>query len=270
MVTSEALVQAVILQNIVVAPRIMRITLDAPDVALNAQPGQFLHLLCSEKGCLDPILRRPISIHNVRRTAGEVVMIYEVRGRGTDLLSRKQEGESIDLLGPLGNGFELPKLSDSKALVVGGGMGVAPLVFLTDELVNILGCENVDVHVGFRSDSALICRDDFELMDASVKAATEDGSFGSMGYVTALVSEYLQSADPGNPPIVYACGPVPMLRAVARIVLEHGFKCQVSLEAKMACGIGACMGCAVKVRPDKYVRACKEGPVFGADEVIWE
>lgn len=248
----------------------MRISLHAPEVVRKAKPGQFVHLLCSERGSSDPLLRRPLSIHNIRRESDEVVLLYEVRGRGTDLLSRKTPGEEVDLLGPLGNGFDLPVSSDAKALVVGGGMGVAPLVFLAEELVRVVGCENVAVHVGFRNESALICRSDFELMEASVQAATEDGSYGITGYVTALVAEYLEAFDPRNPPTIYACGPIPMLRAVAKIAGERGVACRVSLEARMACGIGACMGCAVKVKPDEYVRVCKEGPVFNADEVIWE
>jgi dihydroorotate dehydrogenase electron transfer subunit len=267
---SEERVKSSIIENVQVAPRIMRITLHAPEVARTAQPGQFVHLLCSESGSFDPLLRRPISIHNVRRDSGKVILMYEVRGRGTDLLSRMTEGDTVDLLGPLGNGFDLPKSSHAKTLVVGGGMGVAPLVFLADELVKRVGCENVHVHVGYRTESALICRDDFELMDASVRAATEDGSYGATGYVTALVSEYLDEIDSEDTPTVYACGPVPMLRAVSKIVCERGFTCLVSLEAKMACGIGACMGCAVKVKPDEYVRVCKEGPVFNADEVVWD
>lgn len=235
-------------------------------------PGQFVHVLVGSTN--DPLLRRPLSIHDV--DSGRIVLLYEVRGRGTALLAEKREGESVDLIGPLGNGFTLPTSADQPVLIIGGGIGAAPLKFLTRVIAEKYGKSCLHLLTGARSMSGHICHDEFCSFcedDDKYRVCTDDGSFGVKGVVTDLLNPWLDELSSKGDPIIYACGPTPMLKAVSAITKARGLKCQVSLEAKMACGVGACMGCVIKVRDGdstKYVRCCKEGPVFDADEVVWD
>lgn len=242
-------------------------TLGAPELAEICSPGQFLHVLCHSGN--DPILRRPFSIHDADSKLGLVSLLYQVRGRGTQLLAERLPGEMLDVLGPLGRGFDLPKAAGQPILLVGGGMAVAPLYFLARRISETTGCAKTAFLIGAHTEDMLLCLDEFALLRLVVQTATEDASHGHHGLVTDLLESYLHG---GDKPLVYACGPWPMLKAVAEITRAHGLKCQVSTEAKMACGVGACMSCVIKVRDGdsaKYVRSCKEGPVFDADEVIW-
>ncbi|MDD5045304.1 MAG: dihydroorotate dehydrogenase electron transfer subunit, partial [Candidatus Omnitrophica bacterium] len=178
-------------------------------------------------------------------------------------LSQKGAGEYLDVIGPLGNGFTLPLTPYPLSLLVAGGMGVAPLVYLAE----ILKRSKILVLIGAQSKSGIICEKEFKDLGCSVKIATDDGSCGFRGKVTELLSNILVTMD-CRPATIYACGPRPMLKAVAEIAQKENIPAQISLEEHMACGIGACLGCAVNTRAG-YKRVCKDGPVFGAEEIIW-
>ena len=250
-----------IIEHEEVAPHTRLLVLGAPKLAQSAQPGQFVHVLCGSS--YDPLLRRPLGVHAADPKTGHVSLLYEIVGRGTSLLAEKCKGEILDVLGPLGNGFALPKSKERPVLLIAGGIGIAPIYFLAQRI------KNAAIIIGARTKDMLLYTDQF----ADVRTATDDGSAGYHGFVTGPLQEYIKGMDKSNPPLVYACGPMPMLKAVAGITKAHGLKCQISTEAKMACGVGACMSCVIKVKSGdsyEYVRACKEGPVFDAYEVIWE
>ena len=252
------------------APQIFRLRLSSPRIAREAQPGQFLHLRIREG--TDPLLRRPFSIHRVDRERGEVQVLYQVVGRGTRLLSRRPTGECLDVLGPLGHGFEVCE-EGGGVLLVAGGIGMAPLIFLWEDLFR---GRAVTALIGARSRDGILCHDLLRSGGATVHIATDDGSFGHRGLVTDLLNAQLEAGrEASASPVVYACGPVAMLASVAALCRAYGVPCQVSLESRMACGVGACLGCVLKVRssvPPGYAtkRVCKEGPVFDAEEVIFD
>jgi len=258
-----------------VGPRLWRLVFGSPELAASAIPGQFVHVLCGTSH--DPLLRRPFSIHDADPDSGQAALLYEVRGRGTALLAEKRPGEMLDILGPLGNGFRLPVSGDQPVVLAGGGVGIAPLRFLARKIADAVGGECITFNFGARTSEMHVCLDDFRCLcpmdlESRLWIATDDGSLGDQGLVTDLLVRRVQELGDSEQPLIYACGPTPMLREVARIAGEHHLQCQVSLEAKMACGVGACMGCVVKARDGdgfKYVRVCKEGPVFDAHEVIW-
>jgi len=263
-----------------VGPQTFLLCLMSPQIAREARPGQFLHLRIREG--TDPLLRRSFSIHRVDRERGEMQVLYQVVGRGTEILSRKPIGETLDCLGPLGHGFEV---SDDPrgAVIVAGGIGIAPLIFLTEDS---LRGRDVTALIGARSSDGILYHDLLRSWGAKVHLATDDGSLGHRGPVTDLLQQQTTmrrgrggdkergSVTP-SPRSLYACGPVPMLRRVAELCREYEIPCQVSLENLMGCGLGACLGCVVKTRSSvppgyEYKRVCKEGPVFEAGEVIFE
>ncbi|RKY66278.1 MAG: dihydroorotate dehydrogenase electron transfer subunit [Candidatus Latescibacterota bacterium] len=248
-----------------IAPQIFRLRLLSPRIAREARPGQFVHLRIREG--TDPLLRRPFSIHRVNRERGEVQVLYQVVGQGTRLLSRKPVGERLDVLGPLGHRFEVSE-EGGGVLLVAGGIGIAPLVFLCEDL---LRGHAVTALIGARSRDGILCHDSLRSGGVTVHIATDDGSLGHRGLVTDLLNAQLEAGREA----VYACGPVAMLRTVSALCRAHRISCQISLESRMACGLGACLGCAVKVRSSvppgyEYKRVCKEGPVFDAEEVIFD
>jgi dihydroorotate dehydrogenase electron transfer subunit len=237
-------------------------------IAKQAVAGQFVNIKVS--AAPEPLLRRPVSIHGVK--ASKVKIIYEIIGRGTQILAARKPGEFLDLIGPLGNGFDylrpLAKSTQAKNILVAGGMGVAPLVFLADKLTKLktrnLRPETI-VLMGAKTKEQIICRPEFIALSCTVKLATDDGSLGLKGRVTDLLSIVLGQAEPAN---LFACGPHSMLKTVAQIAHEHKVPAQLSLEEHMACGIGACLGCVVATKTG-YKSACKDGPVFSSEELIW-
>ena len=245
--------------------------LRAPDISRRAMPGQFLDIKLGDNGI--PLLRRPFSIH---RIAGPIVeVLYEVLGRGTEILSQKHPGEYLDIIGPLGNKFDLKKSEKSVkkgiSILVAGGMGVAPLMFLAEELIQQRVSESknkVFVLAGAKSGSRILCEKEFKQLGCKFQVATDDGSRGFKGKVTDLLA-YSLSAIEYRLSTIFACGPKPMLSEISKICAKYNMPGQVSLEEHMACGIGACLGCAVKTKSG-YQRVCMEGPVFDADEIIWE
>lgn len=249
--------RCVLLDKKEVAPGIFDFWVSSQTFAQSAQPGQFAHLLVPGK-----TLRRPISICDVDRERGALRLVFEVRGEGTRILSQKKPGESLDILAPLGHGFTLGNATEN-AVFVGGGIGVPPLLYAARHY----GC-NATVIIGFRNKNAVILEQDFKDAGCRVIVTTDDGSYGVHGFVTASLAEVLQ----GRVDKVYACGPTPMLKAVAASAEQAGAPCQVSLEERMGCGVGACLVCACKIKAggsETFQHVCKDGPVFDAKEVVW-
>jgi dihydroorotate dehydrogenase electron transfer subunit len=256
--------QTKILENEKLAPGYYRLTLQCPTLARTVEPGQFVMLKVSK--AYDPLLRRPFSIHN---TDGERVQIlYQVVGQGTHLMTQMIEGEELDILGPLGNGFSLPP-GATQALLVGGGVGVAPLLFWAQELSHRQ--VKLAMFIGGKSKSDLLATDDFKQLGASLYLATEDGSAGHAGMVTAMLEDYLKTGSSAPNTAIFACGPKAMLAHVAGLAKNYKLPAQLSLDVVMACGVGACMGCVVATTDTKkYNRVCREGPVFDATRIEWE
>ena len=255
-----------IIENKKVSSNCYRMTFASKEISEQARPGQFLHIRCTES--YDPLLRRPISIHSLN---GNVVgILYRVVGKGTNLLSEKISGEFLDVIGPLGNGFDYQLLvSPQLPILVGGGIGIAPLYFLAQRLVK--QCSNVTVLIGADTKCNILCLNEFKKLDCKVKISTDDGSSGISGTVVDLLKKELV---PLNSKFkVFACGPVAMLKQINQLVSKYNVSSQVSLERQMACGVGACMGCTIKIRKNKvfdYKRVCKDGPVFDMKEIVWE
>ena len=239
--------------------------LNCPRIVTMARPGQFVMLRMGSG--YDPLLRRPFSICGTR---GDLILVlYDVVGRGTNALSTIEAGNRVTVLGPLGKGFVFGT-DHRMPLLVAGGIGIAPLLYLTQTMAE----KRYRLLAGFRTAAAIIDgrATGGELIDVTI--ATDDGTEGHHGPVTDLLEEHLAaSASRGNSPIVYACGPKGMLKKVAAMTLTNGIACQVSLEAHMACGLGACQGCAVKAtaREERsYYHVCADGPVLPARAVDWD
>lgn len=235
----------------------------AQEVAQKAVPGQFISMYTNDGGKLLP---RPISICEINQEQGMLRVVYRVTGKntGTEQFSKLQSGDNIEIMGPLGNGFPLETGRDKKALLFGGGIGVPPMLELAKQLKSEY---STDCHLvmGYRSETFLT-----EEMEkaGTLYIATEDGSIGTKGNVIDAVKERKLEAD-----IIYACGPTPMLRAIKEYALENHIPCYISMEERMACGIGACLACVCKTKDvDEHSnvhnkRVCKDGPVFLAEEV---
>ena len=227
-------------------------TIKSPEIAADVQVGQFLHISCGK----DAFLRRPISICDSDNET--VRFIFEVKGKGTKYLSEYNEGDTLDIMGPLGHGFCTDGVRNP--VIIGGGIGVFPLFKLAKEI-------KADIFLGFRNVSRVVMEDEFKAVARSLTIGTDDGSYGYNGYIASAMAEYL---DKNECDMIYACGPTPMLGAVKKIAEERGIKCQLSLEQRMGCGIGACLVCSCETifdGMDKRKRVCKDGPVFFSTEV---
>jgi dihydroorotate dehydrogenase electron transfer subunit len=237
-------------------------SLRSAEITQAAKPGQFV--MMRVRPGLDPLLRRPFSICGVRDDL--FLVLYRIVGKGTSLMTGLREGERVSVLGPLGKSFAAPEKRTGR-LLVGGGIGIAPLVFL-DQFHRE---KKLTLMMGFRSAKDIITPQRITGEDMGFLVATDDGTKGHHGPVTDLIEEHLRKNH--GEVTVYACGPKPMLRKVAEMTMARSIPCQVSLEAHMACGLGACQGCAVKASPKSgrsYFHVCKEGPVFEAEEIDWE
>jgi dihydroorotate dehydrogenase electron transfer subunit len=255
-------IAAKIKANTRVGQHCYKLALAAPAVARNAAPGNFLMVKVS--GNTDPLLRRPLSIHSVDSSAGVVELLYEVVGTGTRILSQKKTGERVSVIGPLGNGFSFSRdMKRRHAVIVAGGMGAAPLLFLAQRIK----ADCMTVLIGARTRQQLLCISDFKKLGCDVSVATDDASSGFHGRVTELLEDIL-ARNAGSNPVLYGCGPEPMLKAMALLCRKHRLHAQVSLEAHMACGIGACLGCVVQTKQG-LSRVCKEGPVFEISDLVW-
>lgn len=261
--------QARVLFNRCVGPCYFRMGLTCHPDYRKAIPGQFVMLRGSDWS--GPLLNRPFSIHRpILSSHGfdGIEILYRSVGEGTRRLSLCKPGDGIDLLGPLGRGFEVLD-APRRILIVGGGVGVAPLVFLASVLIQKgIDPKACTVFIGGRSKSDLLCLDAFTQLNMPLITTTEDGSEGERGLITAPLDAQLTNRPP--PDIIFACGPVGMLRQVVHTANRRGVACQVSIETMMACGMGACLGCAVENRDptQKYWHACLDGPVFNAEKIL--
>jgi len=255
---------AKLLANERVNDSVYRLSLHAPEAARAARPGQFVHLRLSHSS--DPLLRRPFGVYGVDQEAGTLEILYQVVGRGTKLLASGRLGPVVSVLGPLGRGFTVPAPA-SPVAVVAGGLGIAPLYFLLEELRSA-GQEGV-LFQGAKTSNLILAGEKVARLGFDRKIATDDGSAGFHGSVVDLVAGELRQ---GRFSFVYAAGPALMLKALCKVMREAVVEGEVSLEQRMGCGIGACMCCSAAVRgyPRKYARVCADGPVFPAGEVVWE
>ena len=244
----------------------------SPEIASSATPGQFVMLKIDNS--FDPLLPRPMSIHSIIKDDNRRIgftILYKVMGKGTRLLSKKRMGEKLGVIGPLGKGFDLNRLdSGCEPIIVGGGIGIAPLLFLASDLME-KGFKP-SVFLGANSQEELLGLKEFESMGVSPQVSTENGSKGVKGMVTDLLKSYLDGSR-GVRGEVFTCGPPAMLEKVVSLAKRCGLKSQLSLERHMACGLGACLGCVVRITSKDssqsfYQRVCTEGPVFNGEDII--
>ena len=230
---------------------VLKMVLEGDTSAITAT-GQFVNVALPER-----YLRRPISVCDCE--PGKLTLIYKIVGGGTADMAAMEPGTQLDVLTGLGNGYDLSLAGDAP-LILGGGIGVPPMYWLTKELI-LSGCaaESLTVVLGFNARDEIFFEEEFRKLGCRVIVTTVDGSYGIKGYVTTPINEVEYSS-------YFACGPTPMLKAVKKTLGGRG---QLSLEERMGCGFGACMGCSIKVR-DGYKRVCKDGPVFRSDELVWD
>ena len=235
-----------------------QLVLDAPQIAAAAQCGQFVHIACGEGN----LLRRPISICEAGE--GRLRIVFQVKGEGTRWLAARKAGDTLDVLGPLGHGFDTAALG-ARPVFLGGGIGVPPMLQAA-KCAKAAGAAPRAI-LGFRNKGAVILEEDFRAV-CETFVTTDDGSYARHGFVTDVLKELVADATG-----VAACGPKPMLGAIAAIAKQAGLPCQVSMEERMGCGIGACLVCACALKAEngetKYGHVCKDGPVFNAEEVEW-
>lgn len=231
------------------------------DAASEAKPGQFISMYTNDGAKLLP---RPISICEIDKSEGSLRVVYRVTGKntGTEAFSRMKAGDIIPVIGPLGNGFPYEKAEGKRVFLMGGGIGVPPIL----ELAKQMNCEKKQIIMGYRNAETFL-RDEFE-QNGEVYISTEDGSVGTKGNVMDAIRENGLAAD-----MIYACGPTPMLRAIKEYAEANGIECYISLEERMACGIGACLACVCQTKEKDHhsnvnnKRICKDGPVFLSTEV---
>ncbi len=263
----------------------------APTFPVAFRAGEFVMIRPAWIG--DPFLPRAFSIYRIssppftvgnRRADSPLVVeiLYKVLGKGTQCLARMEPGQEVEILGPLGNAFTLPDDLE-QAILVAGGIGVPPIAALAAQLTAFRipqsAIRNVEVFLGGKTSEDILCVKDFEEAGASVHITTEDASLGTRGLVTDLLRPFLlappavrlSAHDEASRLAMYVCGPPGMLAAVAKLAEESAVSCQASVEANMACGFGACMGCAVEVKAvgKSYKLVCKDGPVFDSREIVW-
>lgn len=232
-----------ILSNEVIAERVYRMVLQGDTAGI--KPGQFVEIAIPGL-----FLRRPISVSDV--DSDRLTIIYKTVGNGTARMSQMHSGEELDILTCLGNGYDLTK-AEEEVLLIGGGVGVPPLIYLAKQL-RTQG-KNIHVVIGFNTKSEVFAEDVFEAMGCDVDVCTMDGSYGKRGVVTDVIAL--------SAPFYFACGPLPMLRAIAQVVGTHG---QMSMEEHMGCGVGICVGCSIETK-NGVKRVCKEGPVFDVEDL---
>lgn len=240
-----------------IAENIFELILQGDIVKEMNEPGQFVHVKVGDT--FDPLLRRPLSIAHINKNKGQFTLIYRVSGKGTELLSKKSKGDVVDILGPLGNGFPVHKVHPTEvALLVGGGIGIPPLFELAKQL-NERGIKIVSI-LGAKSKSVVFYEEKFQQYGKTY-IVTEDGSYGEKGLVTHCIEKNEIQFD-----YLFSCGPIPMLKSLTSFALEK--KVYISLENRMACGIGACLACVCPSSNQSYKKICSDGPVFLAEEVM--
>lgn len=254
-----------ILSNEFAGPRLHLMTLEAPQIAASIEPGQFVHMKVPRMEA--HILRRPFSVYARDVDAGTIDVLYQVVGFGTDHMTGLAAGEECELIGPVGATWNPP--AEGRCLLVGGGVGAAPLFMLCERIA--ASEASVDVVLGAQTKDALVCGERYAaLLGGEPRCATDDGTYGRAGFCTSLVEEALAAAAAEGSPYDYVavCGPEPLMKIVAGLAADAGVRCEVSMEKRMACGIGACLSCVVDTVDGKK-RACVDGPVFDARKVVW-
>ena len=242
-----------------------KFSIKAEEVVESAKPGQFIEVRVVDG--IEPLLRRPISIYNLDKENGILEFIFQVKGKGTTLLAERKEGEKLDIIGPLGYGtFSIKDYN--KVAIIGGGIGMFPLYELSKQLKQTTS-SNVHVYMGFRNKELITLEEEFKNVSDNLTITTDDGSYGVSGYA---INELKKDCEKEAPDKIFACGPLPMLKAVQAFALEKNIPCEISLEERMGCGIGVCLGCAVKTARSpkdapEYWHVCKAGPVFNAQDV---
>lgn len=241
-----------------------KFSVEAQEIVDLAKPGNFIEIRINEN--LDPFLRRPISIYNLDKENGILEFIFQVKGKGTELLANKKEGDKIDIIGPLGNGTF--KFEEYKNIaVIGGGIGIFPLYELSKQAKK--AGKEVYTYLGFRNKDLVTLEKEFEDVSTALTITTDDGSYKNSGFAINYLENDLEK---NNIDCIYACGPLPMLKAVKKLAEEKEILCQISLEEKMGCGMGVCLGCAVRTATStddnpQYLHVCKAGPVFNSKMV---
>jgi dihydroorotate dehydrogenase electron transfer subunit len=240
-----------------------RLTLDCPQIAGNSKPGQFVMIKTGPGK--DPLLRRPFSIHQTS-DEGLIQIYFKVVGRGTEILARHRPGETLSVFGPLGRGYRVD--TSAPSVIIGGGLGIAPLLFLVKENCRLKkDCSKDLIILGAREKIEIEpLLDDFRKFGLSIHLATDDGSLGYHGFVTGVM-ESLNLPSGCN---VYSCGPEPMMAGVSALCKSKSIPCQVSVESVMACGMGACLGCSRPAKKGTYTHVCLNGPVYEAEDLIWK
>lgn len=262
-----------IMRHETLARHTYRLRLKAPGIAARAKAGQFVMLRVRDG--LDPLLRRPFSFHRIFPDQGIVEILYRIAGRGTWRLSQGSIGTTVNLVGPLGNSFDLPVADSSPVVLVAGGIGIAPFFALIGDLLS--GRTSAAIHLFYGARTAAELLPEQMLADFKVKIywSTDDGSAGYCGRITDLLRESMASGLP-RPAMAYSCGPLAMQYHVAKWALSEGVAAQLSLESFMACGLGACLGCALPAvraddpAADHYVHVCKDGPIFSPGSIQWQ
>ncbi len=247
-----------VVSNKRLCPRFMDLRIEAIPILKHVVPGQFVHIRVSDN--MTPFFRRPFS---VARAGQYLEVIYEVLGKGTKLLSEKKQGDYLDILGPLGNGFSMPPKGVKQVVMVAGGVGIAPFLFLS-EMLSGKGFDLIVLY-GARNKDYIFDMKEFRRNGCRVFIATDDGSVGEKGRVSVL----FQKIEISSSIFIYTCGPKPMMASVQDFARRYGLRGQASCEETMACGVGACMGCVTKTM-DGYRRVCLEGPVFDLDKLVFK
>ncbi len=245
-------------------PDIYKFSVKAPNIVKESKPGNFIEIRVTETTV--PFLRRPISIYNLDKENGILEFIFQVKGNGTEILAQKEVGKLIDIIGPIGYGTFQYETYQNIA-IIGGGIGIFPLY----ELAKCATAEhkNVSTYLGFRSKDFVMLEKEFEEVSNKMVITTDDGSYAKKGFAIEYLEEEIQT---GKIDAIFACGPLPMLKAIQKLVSSKEIPCQISLEEKMACGLGVCLGCAVKTAKSpadkpEYWHVCKAGPVFNSKDV---
>lgn len=265
----------IVVENERFKPSYFLLTLYCPPIANEIKTGQFIMLKVSDNH--SPLLRRPFSIyksypvdHPEKNKRGCLLILYKKVGKGTQRMTEFKKGRKVNMIGPLGNGFSLPPLpSSTNIILIGGGVGIVSLYSLAE----VLGFRNLSVFIGGKTKDDILCEKEFKKRNVSkIFIATEDGSLGYKGTVIDLFLSQERRFKRGASRYIYSCGPVEMLKGLARALKAKEVVCQVSLEARMGCGFGACWGCVVKTNDPNtpYQRVCKEGPVFNLKDIVWE
>lgn len=245
-------------------PGIFKFSVQADEIVNESKPGNFIEIRVNDD--IEPFLRRPISIHNINKTNGVLEFIFQEKGKGTRILSNKNVGDLIDIIGPLGYGtFKYSNYQN--VAIIGGGIGAFPLYELAKSAR--LDNKNVHVYLGFRNKDLVVLEDEFKQVSNNLTLTTDDGSYSQKGFAIDFLKKDIKD---GKVDSIFACGPLTMLKAVRQLSIEKNIPCQISLEEKMACGLGVCLGCAVKTAASstenpQYWHVCKAGPVFQAKDV---